>query len=373
MKHPSILRVDRAAYRANLGFFMEKCRPARVCAVVKANAYGHGLVECARVAVDAGVAALGIVDNSEAEALRGAEVGLPLMRLRPAEIDEARAAGSFDIEECVGDLDAAEAMARWGRERGRAVRYHLKLDVGMGRAGIDALAQAAVVERILTLDGLRNVGVMTHFPCADESGQRITVTQGERFHRQVEALRDWLPPDVLLHTANSATCLRFPDLHLSLVRPGIASYGLEPGPECPLPAALKPVLSWHTTLVQVRELPAGATVGYGMTHKLPKAARVGTLPIGYANGYDRRLANKGQVLVCGKRCPVIGRVSMDLVNIDLSTASEASVGDEATLLGERPGGSISAAEMAEWMGTITYEIATNLGRAERSNRFEFVS
>ena len=243
----------------------------------------------------------------------------------------------------------------------------------MGRAGIDALAQTAAVERILTLDGLRNVGVMTHFPCADESAERITRSQAERFHRQVDILRDWLPPDVLLHTANSATCLRFPDLHLGLVRPGIASYGLEPGPDCPLPTALRPVLSWHTTLIQVRELPTGATVGYGMTYKLPKAARVGTLPIGYANGYDRRLANRGQVLVCGKRCPVIGRVSMDIINIDLSTAPEARVGDEATLLGERPGGSITAAEMAEWMGTITYEIATNLGRAERSNRFEFVS
>ena len=367
MKNPSTLHIDRDAYRSNLRFFMQRAPSSRLCAVVKANAYGHGLVPCARTALEAGAAYLGIVDNSEVQAIREAGIDTPVMRLRPADLDETWEAGPYNLEECVGDLAAARKLAAWGQQRGEPVRCHLKLDVGMGRSGLNVEAHPEDVERLFQLDGILWAGVMTHFPCADEPDVSITETQIRRFSELLERYRPLMPPEIIRHAANSAAALRFESTHLDMIRPGIATYGLAPGPDLPLPTGLRPVMAWTTYLAQIRLLDSGTTVGYGMTYTTPERKRIGTLPIGYANGYDRRLSNRGQVLVRGVRCPVVGRISMDLVNVDLTPVPDAEVGDDVALIGCQGGQEIATSEMAGWLGTITYEITTSLGRAERQN------
>lgn len=368
MTDTSVLTIDLAAYQRNLRALRRKAGRARLCAVVKANAYGHGLVPCAWAAIQAGVEYLGIVDNDEIKTLRESGISTPLLRLRPALIDEVREAAGLQVEELVGDLDAAERIAAWGRRRKQPISVHLKLDVGMGRAGLNVETCPGQAEKILKLKGLNVVGLMTHLPCADEANQSLTARQLQRFRFLADVMHAQVSHKMICHAANSATLLRFPEGCMDMVRPGIATYGLDPGPDCPLSDEFQPVMSWKTYVVQIRHLHAGATIGYGMTYTVPEAKRIGTLPVGYANGFDRRLSNCAEVLVCGKRCPVLGRVSMDLVSIDLTSVPEAQVGEEAVLLGCQGNECITATDWARWMNTITYEIVTNLGRSTQQNR-----
>ncbi len=368
MKQPSVLTIDLEAYRSNLEFFKRLAPNSELCAVVKANAYGHGLIPCAQAAIQAGASRLGFVDNAEAATLRDAGITVPLVRLRPAILEEAQVAAKYDVEESIGDVSAARLFADWGRERRKPVVCHLKLDVGMGRAGVDLISHPEHGRQIIEMEGLEVVGLMTHFPCSDEINESFTLRQLSRFQEFLNQLKPVCGDRIVCHTANSAACLRFSETRLDMIRPGIASYGLEPGPSCPLPQELRPVMSWHTFLAQCREMCTGSTVGYGSTYTLPEAKRIGTLPVGYANGYDRRLGGRACVLIRGRRCPVLGRISMDMVSVDLTPVPDAVVGDEVVLLGAQGQDEINASEMAGWMDTITYEIVTNLGRSAYQNQ-----
>lgn len=369
MHHHTHLLIDRRAYEHNLKILAAGVTPGcRICAVLKADAYGHGLDLLAPAAAAAGVDVIGVTDNWEAELVRRLNLPLPLLRLRPATAEEAAEARAWDVEEVIGSLEQAQAFSRAARGGQRPFPVHLKLDVGIGRMGFSLPRQMNELQEACRLAGIEVRGLMTHFPCADEADLQETRAELERFQRDTQAIRAALPDAVIRHAANSASTLRLPDSHQEMVRLGIVSYGLAPSPEVPLPGALRPVMRWITHVAQVRVVPAGSTVGYGMTHRLDRDRRIATLPVGYADGYLRTFSNRAVVVIRGVPCPVVGRVSMDMTTVDVTHIPAVQPGDEAVLMGRQGREQVTADDLARWAGTINYEIACLVGKCNRAWR-----
>ncbi|MFH1743873.1 MAG: alanine racemase [bacterium] len=365
MFFPSTITIDLGRYRRNVEILRSRLSPGtRFCAVVKANAYGHGLVPIAQAAGQAGAEALGIVDNEEATDLRQAGISLPILRLRPAIVEEVREVIDLNIEEPVGDLETVNRFSQLAQELGSTISVHLKVDVGIGRMGVSPSEAKDLLMRARSAAGIRVRGVMTHFPSSDEPHPGITIHQIDLFRWVVRSIGYMLHDNVVVHAANSEATLRFPEAHLGMVRVGLATYGLSPSKEACLPAGVETVMRWTTRIVQIRPMHEGETIGYGMTYRLDQDRIVATLPVGYADGYFRSLSGRAEVLVRGRRCPVLGRISMDLTCIDVSEAPDAAVGDEVVLLGDE----IGADELASRAGTISYEVVTRIGNIARTGR-----
>ncbi len=363
MIHHTRVCINLRAYERNLKHLIAALGDGvSLCAVVKADAYGHGLERIAPAAVKCGAAVLGIADNWEAERIRGLGIQTRLLRLRPVAIEEAREALAWDVEEIVGDMECADGLSKLGLERQRPIPVHLKLDAGIGRMSFSLPRDLERVRRVCQLPGIAIVGVMTHFPCADEDDSEITLGQLDRFNQNLASLDAFLPPNAIRHTANSAAALRYPQSRFDMARLGIITYGLLPSSAMKLDFSPQPVMQWKTTVVQIRNVPQGSSIGYGMTIRLDRDRRIATLPLGYADGFLRAWSNNADVLIRGIRCPVVGRVSMNLVIVDVSDLPDARVGDEVVLLGEQGNESITADELAERAGTIHYEITCLVGR-----------
>jgi len=346
--------VDLAAVARNLGRLRSRLDSAtRVVGVVKAGGYGHGLVPVARRLEAAGVDGLGVAVVEEAVALRDAGVATPILVLSPGYEGAADTVAELGLEVVVSDLaelDPLEAAARAGS---RPVGIHLKVDTGMGRLGLEEAAMDAVLLRLRRATHLRLAGVMSHLACADEDAA-FTGQQIERFAalrpRVAAAGFDAIP----FHLANTAGVVRFPDAHFDMVRPGLGLYGYGAGD-------LEPALTLVTRVVRVRHLPAGATVGYGRTFRCRRPTRMGVARIGYGDGLPRALSNRGALLVAGRRCPILGRVNMDLTCIDLTDAPEAGEGSAAVVIGTQGSEQITAEEVASQAGTIAYEVLCGIG------------
>lgn len=338
-------------------------------AVVKANAYGHGLVEVARACQAEGVRWFGVAEVAEAVVLQEA-LGPPcqLLLLGYAEAEELAEAVRRRVHLGVFDEAYAEQVDQVAAAMGQPARVHLKIDTGLSRQGVLAAEGLPFVRACLDFPHLEVVGLWTHFACAD-SGRPEDVAQPLA---QFLTLRDALAkqgwPVPFLHAANSAATLFYPPAHLDGVRCGLALYGLWPNPAlAPRLEAqglgLFPALSWKSKLVQVKTVPAGSSVSYGAGFTTTRPSRLGVVGVGYGDGYDRGLSNVGEVLIRGVRCPIRGRVCMKHVVVDL-TALPAEItpraGDEVTLLGPEGEDCITADELAAHLGTITYEITTRL-------------
>jgi len=374
MFHHTRVHINLRAYEQNLRKIASTL-PAncKICAVLKADAYGHGLDLLAPIANKVGVNAIAIVDNQEARLVRELGIDCPLIRLRPTFSDEAEEAMQWGVEELAGSLDEAKSLSQLASKRNVFIPIHIALDMGMGRFGFTVSWQKEQIARICQFPGLSVRGVLAHFPCADEPDVSISETHRRRFGRDCQEIRSLLPPGILFHIANSAAIVRMPASHLHLVRLGILSYGLPPSPFVPVPEGIEPVMSIVTRIAQIRDVPKGATIGYGMTHRLERDSRIATLPIGYANGYLRDFSNKAYVLVHGVRCPVVGRISMDIVSVDVGHVPSACPGDDAVLLGSQGNETITADELAGIAGTINYEITCLMGNINRADRFPIPS
>jgi alanine racemase len=356
---PAWIEVDLAAYAHNLRAIRERVGDRRVLAVVKANGYGHGLVPIARTAVAAGADMLGVALVEEGIALRQAAIRAPILVLAPPLPEQAPAIVSHGLEQVVSHREVAEALAQAAAARGETVALHVKVDSGMGRVGVAPEQALELCREIAALPGARLAGVMTHFATADEPDVSYSRGQLERFLAVVRQVREAFPMPPLFHAANSGAIAAMPESYLDMVRPGLSSYGISPGPEgCELP--LRPVMTLKARLTQIRDLPAGQPVGYGCTYTLTRPSRIGILPIGYADGYRRALSNQGEALVRGRRVPIRGRVSMDQLLVDLTDLPEVALGDEAVLLGSQGGDTITAWEIADRVGTIVDEVLVAL-------------
>lgn len=357
--------IDLAALRHNARTVREAIgENAGIMAVVKANAYGHGMAEAARALRD-DARMFGVANLAEARALREAlgEGAREIFILGPALAAERGEIVRRGFVPAVSTAEEAAAYAALAHGS-RRIRIHLAIDTGMGRIGIWQEDARAVALEISRLPGLEIAGIATHLPVADED-ENFTAGQLAIFERLLAELAAAGIRAPLVHSHNSAGIIRFPRNAGSLVRAGLMLYGSSPLPD--FQKKLRPVLTWKTRVTLVRDVGAGRGVSYGRTFITPRPMRIATLAVGYADGFQRHLSNRGaHVLIRGRRCPVLGRVTMDQIMADVSGAPGAEAGEEAVLIGRQGGEEILAAELAEKSGTIAWEIFTGIGpRVER--------
>lgn len=351
---PTWAEISLGAFERNTAAMASRL-PAgtRLIALLKADAYGHGAVALARRCAPERVAMIGVALLEEALELRNAGIALPILVLGPLNETQVRIALDHDVTLGVPGPEELEHVARVARER--EVAIHLKIDSGMGRMGVVETELPRVVELIRSAPKLRVDAIYTHFANAGDPRDPFTERQLARFNTLVETLREAGVSAPHHHASNSAAAMRgiTPG---DYVRTGIALYGGAPlDVDSP---RLEPVLRWRTEIARLKELPPGHAIGYGTTFFTQRASRIATLPVGYADGYNRRLSNRAEVLVRGRRVPVVGRVSMDLVTIDVTDVPDAALGDEVVLLGD----TITAEELAAKLDTISYEVFCNVSK-----------
>jgi alanine racemase len=356
--------IDLGAIRANVALLRQLARPAGYAAVVKANAYGHGLAPVAR-ALAAHVDAFCVYRVAEAAILRDAGVDRPVLVLGPVEPGELEAAHRLGAAIALWSEGAfLRDVTRVARAGGAPFAVHAKIDTGVTRLGLDRDRATAAIAGYLADADLALGGVFTHLAAAEELESAFTLTQLERFTAALAPLDALLGArGVIRHAAASAAAMLFPAARLDLVRAGIATYGIWPSEETRYARPtleLRPALSWTTELVVVRTVEAGRPVGYGCTFAPARTSRIGVLPIGYAEGLPRALSNRGIVVAGGRRVPIVGRICMNMAFVDVTDVPEAVPGSVVTLIGRDGAAWIDANEMAAAAGTIGYEIIARL-------------
>jgi alanine racemase len=345
----AVARIDPGAIAHNVGRLAQVAEGARVCAVVKADGYGHGAEPAARSALEGGATWLAVAAAQEASELRAAGVDARLLVM-----------GALDADDLSVALEADADVVAWTEEFLGALparaRVHVKLDTGMGRLGT---RDPELATRLVEEAGDRLAGLMTHFATADELDDPFMDEQLERFRAWAAPLRDRFPGAVV-HAANSAATLRDPATHFDMVRPGVALYGMDPFGTDPLARGLEPALTLATKVLAVKHVAPGESAGYGRRFVAREPTQLATLPIGYGDGWRRALTNNADVLIGGRRFPLAGTVSMDNVTVDVGLDSGVSVGDEAVLIGAQGPERILAEEVARRLDTINYEVTCAL-------------
>ena len=354
---PTVVVVDLGAIRDNVRIL--KPEHSELLAVVKANAYGHGDVAVASAALQGGATWLGVALVEEGVRLREAGIEAPILALsefpRGSEVD----AISFGLTPTVYSEEGLAALAAAAGRLGRHVGIHIKVDTGMHRVGLWPPTELAAFAGRAQDAGLTIEGIWTHFASAD-SDDAGTLEQLRSFLASVKPVLLAGVRPLHLHAANSAGMLHHEEAHLDLVRPGIAIYGLTPGGIDVARAGLRPALSWSSEVTLARRLPAGESISYGSRYTLERESVIATVPVGYADGYSRRLSSVADVLIGGRRCPVAGTVTMDQILVDCGDMS-VERGAEAVLIGRQGGEEITAEELGELGGTINYEVVTAIG------------
>lgn len=351
------VEVDLTRIEANVRH-LARLASVPLMAVVKANGYGHGAVPVAAAALRGGATWCGVARPEEALELRRGGLGCPILLLgwAPRETLPELVAGSVSLT--VWNAAQVDEIAAVARTIGRKARLHLKVDTGMTRLGAPPSEAVEFARSIRAAEGVTLEGMFTHFACADDPASGVTeIQEGEL--RQVESALSaaGLRPG-LIHAANSAALLHRRNTRFDLVRPGIALYGLEPSPLCPLPSALQPALAWKAVLTQVKVVPPGRGVSYGHGYTTTRDERLGTVAVGYGDGYRR--ADGNLALAGGRRVPVVGRVCMDQVLVQLDGVPEARAGDEVILIGAQGGERLRAEDLAAAWGTISYEVVCGI-------------
>jgi len=332
-------------------------------AVVKADGYGHGAVEVAETALESGASRLAVAVLDEGVELRRAGIDAPVLVLGHTPPELARDVVYWGLSQAVYDVGLVEALSRAAVSEGGQVGVHVKLDTGMGRLGVGTAEEAvALGRRVMELDGVYVEGVYTHFAVADLADKTHTWEQFRRYERMIGEMEGEGIDVGLRHVANSAAAISLPELSLDAVRVGLALYGLYPSPRMRETIRLEPAMSWKTRVVLVKRLPPGTPISYGHTYVTPTEKMIATLPVGYADGYNRLLSNRAQVLVHGTRAPVVGRVCMDHLMVDVTHIPDVCQGDEVVLMGEGGAEHVPAEELARLVGTINYEIVALIGR-----------
>ncbi len=370
---PAWVEVDLSAITANVAHIRAAVAPSAVCAIVKADGYGHGAVPAARAALDGGAAYLGVALAEEGHELRQAGIEVPVLVLSepPAEamglVVEDNLTATIYTDDGLAALVEAAGLARPGREAGtwgRPVPVHLKVDTGMHRVGASPGAIVGLARKVAAHPALALEGLFTHLAVADEPGNPFTDEQLDRFEEVVLALKAQGIHPKMLHAANSAGALCHPRSRFHMVRPGMAVYGQAPAASlqlAPLVVPLQPALSLRARVSYAKEVSTGESLSYGLHYRLSQRSVVATVPVGYADGVPRRLFMVGgEVLIGGRRRPVAGAVTMDQILVDCGPGSEVTRGDEVVLLGRQGDASISPWEWAERLGTIAYEVTCGL-------------
>lgn len=353
---PTRAEVDLEAIAHNFRLVREIAAGARVCAVVKADAYGHGVVPVAVRLQKEGADAFGVALAEEGLELRDAGITAGILVLNGVYGDAHRDVLEARLTPVVYDLAQVEAFARaWDGAFG----VHLKVDTGMSRLGVPLAALDAFLDGLDRFPAARIDGVMTHLSSADGDDD-YTRAQLDAFRDALARIRARGHAPRTVHAANSPATLAYPEARFDMVRPGIVLFGAPPAPD--LGADLRPAMRLRTEVIALRDLSPGDSVGYGRTFRATRPMRLATVPMGYGDGLMRLVSNRGAMLVGGCRCAIVGNVSMDLTTLDVTGVADVHVGAEVVVLGEQDGARIGAEDVAAWAGTIPYEVLTNVSR-----------
>lgn len=360
----SVARIDLDAISSNLAAVRARVGGRRVLAAVKADAYGHGAVPVAQHIEATGSADyLGVATVAEGVELRAAGVALPILKLSPCCPGEEAAAVDAGITLAVADEQGIQAVAAAAAVLGRTAVVHLKIDTGMRRVGCPPAAAPGLARLVDAAESLELEGIFSHLAISDEpAGDEFTASQIAKFEAAVAAVAAARGPVPLVHLANSGGILAHPDSWFDMVRPGIVIYGSYPDPTTARTIDLAPALRWTTQVSFVKRVAAGETVSYGRTWAPAEDTWIGTVPVGYGDGFNRLLSNRGRVLIKGRSYPVVGRVCMDQSLVDLGSQTDVRGGDEAVLVGGSEAELITVAEIAGLIGTIPYEVTCLLTR-----------
>ncbi|MFH2066355.1 MAG: alanine racemase [Pseudomonadota bacterium] len=345
-----------------------------IMAVVKADGYGHGAMEIAKTALNKGATALGVARLNEGIKLRESGIDKPILIFGYTPPNDTDKLLYYNLTQTIGYPELAELYSHAAGKQGAALKVHLKIDSGMGRLGflIDPLSAenqenmySRMIQKISSIIRLPHLiieGIYTHFASADHRDKTIAIRQFELFRNLLDQLsRTTSFQAKIYHAANSAAIIDMPETHMNMVRAGIALYGLYPSQEMDREKInLRPVMELKTNIQHLKKVPKGFPVSYGGTWKAPKQTTIATIPLGYADGYSRLLSSKGFMLVCGKKAPVVGRVCMDLIMLDVGEIPEVCVNDEVVVFGKQNAASIAVDEIAETLGTINYEIVSTI-------------
>ena len=325
-------------------------------AVVKGNAYGHDILEISSVVLENGATRLAVARLEEAIFLRKAGITVPILVLGLTLKPQAESLVSYDITPTVCEFEMIEKLSESAVQMNKMTKIHLKVDTGMGRIGIFPDDVLKFIKRIKALKKVEIEGIFTHFSVADEKDKFYTEEQFRKFIEILTILEKEGIKIPIKHVGNSATLLDLPHMWLDMVRPGLAIYGLYPSKEVKKTINLIPAQQFKTKIVFIKELPRGESISYGRIYITKRRMRVASLPVGYADGYNRLLSNQGEVLVRGQRVPIIGRVCMDQCMIDVTNLTQVEIGDEVVLWGRQGEGMITVEEIAQKIRTINYEI-----------------
>jgi alanine racemase len=361
--HATAAEVDLGA----LAFNYQQIRrlippPVKMLAVVKADAYGHGAIPVSRKLEELGTDFLGVASVPEGVELRQAGLRKPILILSGVYLEEVEEVVSHRLTPMIFRLDTAKALAAAAKQRQATIPVHIKIDTGMGRIGLLPEHAPAFVQRLKDFDSLEIEGIATHLSTADEEDPCFAEEQLTRFSRTLEEIKKVGVTPSFSHVANSAALVNLPAARNTLVRPGIMLYGSYPAPSLKPKIALRRVMSWKSRVADVREVPAGYPISYGRTFVTEHTSILAAIPVGYADGYSRQLSNRGEVLIKGKRAPIVGRVCMDWTMADVTAIPTVAAGDEVVLMGSQVGEEITVEEIGAWAGTISYEILCSVGR-----------
>lgn len=353
---PVWAEIDLDAIAHNVRVLAGRAAPARLCAIVKANAYGHGSIAVAEAAVGAGAWGLGVVCVDEGEELRRAGIDAPVLIVGYAQAGEAERIVEMRLTPTVGTMATAEALSRHAAARGVTQRIHIELESGLNRHGLPLDELVAFAEDVRALPAIEVEGLFTHFAAAEEGDQAFTRAQHELLLR-ASARLPWIP---MRHCSASASALNAPDMKHELVRTGLAMYGYEPAPGIADGLPLRRALSLKSRIARLVDVEPGATVGYGRAWRAERPSKIALVMCGYADGYRRALSNRAGVLVGGYRAPVAGRVAMDMCMADVTDVPGVTEGDEVVLIGQQRDQCVDADELAALADTISWEILAGI-------------
>ncbi len=350
--------INLQAVKHNIAEIRKLLAPeVKFMAVVKANAYGHGAAAISRAAVEAGADYLAVANLREALELRETGIVSPILILTESPTSVMDEIIQYDLSQTIYSFSEARALSDEAQKRKRVAKVHVKVDTGMGRVGVPPSEAVAFIKKISSLPALELTGVFTHFAKAEDPHDNFTQDQFQKFKQVISKVKH-IP---LKHSANSAGVLFHPETHLDMVRVGLMMYGLYPLGSSRRLINLKAALSFKSRITYLKRIAAGTPLSYGCTYVTPSETTIATVPVGYADGFSRRLSNRGQMIIRGKRYPVVGRVTMDLTMVNVGDA-KVEVGDEVVLIGEQNGQIISADEIAGLEDTISYEVVCGIGK-----------
>jgi alanine racemase len=357
---PTAALVDLGAISENLKNIRRRIgKKVKVMAVVKANAYGHGLVEVSRFLERQGVDYFGVANAEEGVVLREAGIRIPILAFTLPARGQRHLYGEFGLESTVCSEDDVRLLNSAGERKGQTLPVHLKIETGMNRIGVKVDELPQLLRVLSKMRRLEIKGVYTHFATADQKDRAFSKHQLREFRRALEILHEEGVSAEHVHCAGSAAIMHLPESYFSMVRPGLALYGHYPSHEISKSFRVTPALTLRSRVSLVKWIEPGETVSYGRRYTAKRRTKIATLPIGYADGYMRALAGRAEVLIGGRRCPVAGTICMDQLMVDVGRA-DVGVGDEAVLIGKQGRENIDAWDLARLAGTIPYEIFTNI-------------